>query len=88
VEEHDQDKPQFARARSAAELRVHIDQELINSIDAEVIARGGEAAGVYRATIVTEILTPWRTKKLHDATVWLRVAGGNPTPSDTSEGRA
>lgn len=75
--------PCFARTSMEGhiELRVWVPREVVDVLDAEVVVRGGESANVYRATVVTEVLGPWAKKKIHDASVLLRVAGGNPTRS-------
>lgn len=68
--------------RDHVELRVLVPRQVIGAIDAEVIARGGEGANVYRATVVQEILAPWAEKKVHDAMVMVRLAAANPTGSE------
>lgn len=85
-----EDRPQFSRTSEVRgdgkiELRVWVDRKFVDVIDAEVLVRGGDNAGVYRATVVTEVMLPWAEKKIHDATVLLRVAGGNPTPSGSAQ---
>ncbi len=83
-EDPGQELAAFSRANLTdhIELRVQVPAHLIGVIDAEVMSRGGEAANVYRATIVREVLSPWAEKKLHDATVLLRLVGSKPTGSE------
>lgn len=78
---------QMARARNEAredtELRLDIPKWVMGVIDAEGIVRGSASS---RKEVVNEILSVWAERKVHDATVVLRLANVNPTPVDSKAG--
>ncbi|WP_313330449.1 hypothetical protein [Comamonas sp.] len=78
---------QMARARNEAredtELRLDIPKWVMGVIDAEGIVRGSASS---RKEVVNEILASWAERKVHEATVVLRLANVNPTPMDSKEG--
>lgn len=78
---------QMARARNETredtELRLDIPKWVMGVIDAENIARGSASS---RKEVVNEILSVWAERKVHDATVVLRLANVNPTPLDSKVG--
>jgi hypothetical protein len=81
-ERPDQYAPAFARGELTAELRGECPRWILSVLDAVVMARGGQSAGVHRATIVNEVLTEWAEKKRHEAMLVHRLAGVHPTDSD------
>ena len=78
---------QMARARNETredtELRLDIPKWVMGVIDAENIARGSASS---RKEVVNEILSVWAERKVHEATVVLRLANVNPTPLDSKAG--
>jgi len=79
----DSDRPQFARGD--VELRFWCPREIVDVLDAVVMARGGQSANVHRGTVLTEIAAKWAEEKRHEASLIHRVAGCNPTDSETVE---
>lgn len=79
--------PMFARARNEAredtELRLDIPKWVMGVIDAEGIVRGSASS---RKEVVNEILASWAERKVHEATVVLRLANVNPVPLDSKVG--
>ena len=78
---------QMARARNETredtELRLDIPKWVMGVIDAEGIVRGSASS---RKEVVNEILSVWAERKVHDATVVLRLANVNPAPVDSKAG--
>jgi len=66
-----------------AELRVEIPNDELSVIDGYC-----SATGECRTDVIRELLSMWSKKKLHEATVILRVAGGNPTVSESDRSQA
>lgn len=54
--------------------------------DSDVAVLDGycSATGKHRTEIIRSLLSEWSKSKLHEATLILRVAGRNPSSSDTS----
>lgn len=77
---------QFAKPRNDArddtELRIDIPKWLMGAIDAEQFVRG---SGCSRKQVVIEVLEAWAKRRIHEATVLLRLTEGNPMPSDTGD---
>jgi hypothetical protein len=62
--------------RDVVELRVDVDAEIMQLIDALVLARGGKERGVFRADIVEPVLKEWYEKTIHESTIVQRVLRG------------
>ena len=79
------DIPMFARGRNDArddtELRLDIPKWVMGAIDAEGIVRGSASS---RKEVVNEILRVWAERKVHEATVMLRLTNLNPLASDST----
>jgi hypothetical protein len=77
--------PAFARGGTelTTELRGECPRWIVEVIDAVALARGGPGANIHRATIVNEVLAEWAEKKRHEAMLVHRIAGFNPTGSDS-----
>lgn len=67
----------FSRSRSSTELRFEIPDDQLSVIDAVA-----SASNTNRTAVVREILSDWTEKKLHEATLIVRVAGVNPMVSE------
>lgn len=82
---HEEERVQFALGgeRDTVELRGDVPRWIANVLDAVVMARGGQAANVHRATVFNEVLAAWAEKKVHEASLVQRLAGCNPTGSET-----
>jgi hypothetical protein len=78
------ERPMFMRANGepTTELRGEIPRWVVDILDAVVTARGGQSANVHRTTVVTEVLSEWAEKKLHEASLITRLAAGNPNPTE------
>ncbi len=61
-----------------AEIRVEVDDEELAVLDGFC-----SATGTGRTAVIRELLKAWSDKKLHEATLILRVAGRNPTLSES-----
>lgn len=62
--------------RDVVELRVDIDADIAQLIDALVLARGGKDKGFYRADVVGPVLREWAERTLHEANIVQRVLRG------------
>lgn len=65
------------------ELRGDVPREFIDTLDATAAARGN---GANRMTILREILADWHRRKLHEATLILRVNRGKGSKGE-AEGK-
>lgn len=85
---HDHPAPRFARARNPdlddTQLSVSIPKWLMGAIDAEQHARG---SGSSRKEVVTEVLEVWARRRIHEATVFLRLTEGNQPVGDSGDQR-
>lgn len=83
---HDNKSPMFARARNPdlddTQLSVSIPKWLMGAIDAEQHARG---SGSSRKEVVIDVLETWARRRIHEATVLLRLTGGNHSVGDSGE---
>ena len=61
-----------------AEIRVEVDDDELAVLDGFC-----SATGTGRTAVIRELLKAWSDKKLHEATLILRVAGRNPTLSES-----
>ena len=59
--------------RDVVELRIVVDADVMQLVDALVLARGGKERGVYRAEILGPVLREWMESKVHEATIVQRV---------------
>lgn len=89
MNDHTQNQaPMYAKARNDdlddTELRLSIPKWLMGAIDAEQFARGSSCS---RKQVVSDVLEVWARRRIHEATVLLRLTEGNPTSLD-SEGRS
>jgi len=80
--------PMHARARNPdlddTQLSVNIPKWLMGVIDAEQHARG---SGSSRKEVVIEVLETWARRRIHEATVLLRLTEGNQSVRDSGEQR-
>ncbi len=67
----------LARSGGTVELRGECPREIINVLDAVSMARD-----ITRTALVNEILGEFTKKKLHESSLVLRLAGGNPSASE------
>ncbi len=65
-----------AMVRDVVELRVDIDSDIAQLIDALVLARGGKDKGFYRGDIVGPVLREWAEKVMHESMMVQRVMRG------------
>ena len=69
----------FYSARPAmAELRVEVPNDELAVLDGYC-----SATSESRTDVIRSLLAQWSNRKLHEATVILRVAGRTPTPSES-----
>lgn len=61
-----------------AEIRVEVPNEELSVLDGYC-----SATGKVRTEVIRDLLAKWSEMKFHEATVILRVAGRNPTGSES-----
>ena len=65
-----------------AEIRVEVPDEHLAVLDGYC-----SATSKNRTDVIKALLADWSGRKLHEATVVLRVAGRNPTPPESGRSR-
>lgn len=59
------------------EVRIEFDKQEVEVLDAYCIANGKD-----RTKVIHDLVSAWAAQKLYEATLILRVAGGNPVMSE------
>ena len=65
-----------AMVRDVVELRIDVDADVMQLVDALVLARGGKERGIYRADILGPVLQDWYERTVHESTIVQRVLRG------------
>jgi hypothetical protein len=62
--------------RDVVELRIDVDADVMQLVDALVLARGGKERGIHRADIISPVLQEWYERTVHESTIVQRVLRG------------
>ena len=68
-----------AMVRDVVELRIDVDADVMQLVDALVLARGGKERGVYRHDVVGPVLRDWYERTMHETNIVQRVLRGKGT---------
>ena len=81
-DQQSQPRTAFARGADTTELRGECPRSVVNVLDAVSMARD-----MTRTALVNQILGAFAEKVLHESILVQRLAGGNPSVSETSGDR-